>query len=404
MNKMNNYQKPFSLKALDSEFNLVSLITYSSLQWTRKYHEVGQFSVVIDARQYSSDWKYIYTEQRKELGVISQINYQKEEYTSKITLSGYFLESELNKMIVYPLPTQFDDDSGTHYGTSLLKNQGLPTWLGKEGTADIVARDFFNGFKKIAWRNYQVGDFKGNTIVTSTHELDIQFGSIESGDYKYSAHNRNGEYLGNKLYDILNESGASIEVLYNHLTRKKTLNIIHGKDRTAEQTDPTINPMILSTRNGTVTGASIVKSNTAEKDALIQYSSSDELILVLVNEKPDSIGRFMIQNMSANQGDYIKDDTPDKAKADKEHKLAVLSDAVDKLYENRAKLNLDFDTIQGSFRYMIDYDLGDKISVEVPEIDLSVDVQIIACREVVEKGVWKMSFELGTPLKIRKRG
>ena len=118
MNKMNNYQKPFSLKALDSEFNLVSLITYSSLQWTRKYHEVGQFSVVIDARQYSSDWKYIYTEQRKELGVISQINYQKEEYTSKITLSGYFLESELNKMIVYPLPTQFDDDSGTHYGVA----------------------------------------------------------------------------------------------------------------------------------------------------------------------------------------------------------------------------------------------------------------------------------------------
>ena len=65
---MGQYEKPFTLKALDANFGLVALVAYSNLQWSRKFHEPGLFSVVIDASQYSTDWKYLYTEKRREMG------------------------------------------------------------------------------------------------------------------------------------------------------------------------------------------------------------------------------------------------------------------------------------------------------------------------------------------------
>jgi hypothetical protein len=123
----------------------------------------------------------------------------------------------------------------------------------------------------------------------------------------------------------------------------------------------------------------------------------------LINQKPNAIGRFVFQNMSSNQGDYIKEETVDKPSADKQHKLAVLGDATTILYNARDKINIEVDTDTGSYRYMEDFDLGDIISLDIPEIDLSADVEISEVHEVVKEGAWSLSLTLGTPL-IRKRG
>ena len=255
------YEEPFEIMALDENFEIVSLISYANLQWTRKFHEVGTFSVQLRGRQYNSNWKYIYSKKRKELGIISQVNWQKKNYIELVTISGKFVEDEVNKMIVYPLPTKFYDDSGTladgKEGTCLLKNEGLPTWLMQSGTADVVAREYFNAFKKIAWTNYQVDDYEGSSLVTTVRELDINFGSIDNanGNYHYSEHNRNHERLGDKLYKILKPSGASFEVIWDYETHDKTLNIIHGKDLTQGNTFGN-NPVLFSSANGNIISAS----------------------------------------------------------------------------------------------------------------------------------------------------
>jgi hypothetical protein len=51
------YEEPFEIMALDENFEIVSLISYANLQWTRKFHEVGTFSVQLRGRQYNSNWK-----------------------------------------------------------------------------------------------------------------------------------------------------------------------------------------------------------------------------------------------------------------------------------------------------------------------------------------------------------
>ena len=391
---MSRYEQPFSIKILDSDYNLVTLASYDSLQWDREFNQAGKFVVSGVRGNYNrATWKYVYTENRKELGIISQVNWKKNGTKQTLTLSGLFAESELNKMICYAKPTKFDDDSGTHPGTSILST-GSPTWVTQDGTADVVARNFFNGFKQISFRNYLVGDFDGATLVTKSFTLPISMGTIANGIYKRAIHNRNNEYLGNKLYDILKESYASVEIEFDYVNKTKTLNIIHGIDRTQSGHAYGVNPILLSSRNGSIKSASIVTSDTDTKDVVLQYSEDDDQTLILVNALNNSIGRFESMQMNAKQSDF---DT------DKAHKLSVMADASETLNEKKDKLNIQFDFVNSSYRYMEDFDLGDIISIDIPEIDVSIDAQIVSCHESIQSGVWNINIEVGTSI-LRKRG
>ena len=155
--------------------------------------------------------------------------------------------------------------------------------------------------------------------------------------------------------------------------------------------------------NGTITDASLVVSDTEKKDAIVQYSESDDLTMVLVNAQPNSIGRFLSQSMSQNRKDYLSDNDEVTSAGIKKFKLDAMASGNDKLRTKGEKFNFQFSAITGSYEYMVDFDLGDVVSIEIPEIDLSMDEQIIGLNEVIKKGVWSMSFEVGNTI-LRKRG
>ncbi len=403
MKEKGRYEVPFSVKILDSDFNLVTPIYYDNLQWDREYNKVGKFVIDGVVGEYDRDtWKYVYTAERKEFGKISQVNLKKSGGKRTLTISGLFVENELNKMICYTKPSHFDDDAGTHYGTSVLSTNA-PTWVTQEGNADVVARAFFDGFKQISFRNYLVGDFSGSTLVTKNFALDIDFGSVESGTYNYAVHTRNNERLGDKLYNILKESKASYEVIFDYLNRTKTLNIIHGTNRTQTSHAYGVNPICFSMTNGSIKSVSMVSSDTDTKDVVLQYAEDETQTLILINAMSDSIGRFTAKSMSSNQSDFINDETVDFNQADKDHKLAVMADASLRLHELEDVVNIQFDFVNSSYRYIEDFELGDEVSVDLPELGISLDTQIIACHEVIKQGVWSMTLEAGKAI-IRKRG
>ena len=385
---MGQYEQPFTLKALDENFNLVALIAYSNLQWNRKFHEPGSFSMIVDSNQDTTDWRYVYTEKRREVGKITQKNWKRDKNHTTITLSGYFLEAELNRMICYSKPTHFYGDTGTK-GAS-IDQATSPQWTSQSDTADKVAKAFFDGFNHIKFTNY---DINGNTPEEHEFELGIDFGTIESGDYHYSTHNRNNELLGNKMYSILKPSGGSFEIAFDYINRKKILNIVIGKNRTWGNIERN-NPVLLSSTNGTLTSASIVTSTTNTKDSVIQTLKGEDEVIVLANSLSGASGRFVSQEIMASDTDYGTENA---------FKLAAMNDARQVLYDYEDIYNFDFDADFGSYEYLEDFDLGDLISVNVPEIGLGADVRIIACYEVVKNGVWSMSIEVGTPI-LRKRG
>lgn len=391
------YEEPFEVKALDKDYNLVSLIMYNNLQWTRKFHECGQFTIVLTGRQYDKSWKYIYAEARKELGVISQVNWSKENYIEQTIISGYFLENEVNNMLVYPKPKQFIED--TNAKATCLSNQTSPTWTMQIGDADVVAKKFFDDFKSITWTNYDFEDVSGNNLVTTTKSLDISFGTTESGDYHHAEHARNGERLGDKIYKILKPSGASYEIIFDYMEHTKIMNFIHGKDLREDNTDGN-NPVVFTSANGNIISASLVVSNTDTKDAVLSYTSSEDNVLVLINKKSSSIGRFTKNGLTTSLDDYFADKDNPTAAEDKNFKLAVMANAEEVVKNYEDKQNIEFKIYRGSYKYMEDYDLGDLISIEINEIGLSVDARIVACYEVVKKGVWELTLEIGTPLRV----
>lgn len=113
---------------LDKDFNIVGLLTYSNLQWRRRFYECGTFSIQIPIEQYDASIKYIFSKDRPEVGEISQINYIESNGERTFALSGYFLENELNRRIVYQV------------GTGNITNN--PTWINQTGNAEDVATAF----------------------------------------------------------------------------------------------------------------------------------------------------------------------------------------------------------------------------------------------------------------------
>lgn len=402
----------FNVLALDDNFQIVDIVAYISLQWSRKWHECGNFSMQVPLNQYKNTWKYIYTKDRPEVGEITQINYFNQNGSKVIMVSGYFLEKELDRMVVYPQNTTSDDRESIWYFDSPSMSNIAPLsddFLHVESTADVVARKYFERFKKISFYNYTGYD----QAELKTFELDIYSGNSEAGAYKWSDHYRNGEQLGWKIYDILKPSGASYRVRLDYDSRQKYFDILSGKDRTEDSGN---NPIVFSTKYGNVINPSVVIDNGDYLDGLItsteyqiKYANIDlTKTRTSVNAKVigNAVGKFTFYNNNVNVSDYKFSDEPDTMTFELDglydtfnYKKDVANDMLSELQgKNVSLINLEFETTASSYEYMKDFDIGYLVSLEIPEIGISADVRLIGCYEVMQEGKWTLNMEFGTPI------
>ena len=359
--------------ALDKNYQIVSLLRFTNLQWSRKYYEPGTFSMQIPIGQYSDEIRYIYTKDRPEMGKVTQKNFVNQQGYTYMQLSGYFLENEVNKHIAYKA------------STSNIVNS--PAWTMQKGNAEDVALAFFNGFKTIS---ATVGD---NTV---SSDLDIDSGeSLSRGNV--AEHTRNGENLGAKMYEILKPSELSYRVLYDFLTMKKKLQVWQGLDRTENNTDGN-NPIVFSTKYGNIKNPNILIDETDYKNACIVANekvvnnvSIIESRAVFEPSTEDTEYLFLNLFSGLNRDDYASGFTD-----------ALDAEASNALHNTPRTINVEFDAMEGSYVYGEDFDLGDKCNVEFPEINLSLEARLIGCYEVMKSGQWTMTMEFGTPVIIKK--
>lgn len=353
--------------ALDRNFNIVSLLRCTNIQWSRKYHESGTFSIQIPLEQYQPSFKYIYTKNRPEVGRISQVNYIGDANYKYIQLSGYFMENELNRMVVYAK------------GTGNIV--GGPSWVEQIGPAESVAYEFFKAFSSISF-----GD--------NTYNLDIANG-VNEGRGNISQHVRDNTYLGNKIYHILKPSGMSYKVSYDFESNSKNFLVWSGKDRSEEQTDN--NPIVFSTKYGNIKNPSVLVDDSTYKSGCITVSESgtdgDTITYTRATIEPAEFAEdnaFLILNPPININDF--DNTDD-------FYLAMDSEGMSERNTNWTKtMNVEFDSMSGSYEYMEDFDIGDICSIEIKEVGVSANARLIGCYEVIKEGVWTMTMEFGTPI------
>lgn len=320
--------------------------------------------------QYSDEILYIYTRERSEVGKVTQLNYVERDGYGYMQLSGYFLEKMLDRHVCYPK------------GASNITNS--PSWLFSSGTAEDVAFAYFNGFKTI-------------TATTGSSTLDIQT-EVSQRRGKQAIHYRNGEYLGYKIYDILKPSEMSYRVLYDFVNRMKKFECWSGLDRTEGNVEGN-NPVIFSTKYGNIKNPNILIEKSSYKNAcvvtneqLVGDASTFTSQAVFDIAHDDLEVSFLYQKSALNAGDYTTS----------ELQAALRNEGMNAMQNFPKTINLEFDAMAGSYEYGIDFDLGDKVSIEVPEINLSAQARLIGCYEVMKSGEWTMTMEFGTPIIIKK--
>lgn len=95
---------PLDVYAIDEQMNRrTGSIPYTSLTWHRRYTEPGEFLMVIPADIYDPSWCYINTDDRPEMAIIQKVEFSDtstvRDGIDTITLSGYFLETILNRIV-----------------------------------------------------------------------------------------------------------------------------------------------------------------------------------------------------------------------------------------------------------------------------------------------------------------
>lgn len=95
---------PLEVFALDGNLDRATgSIPYTSLIWKRRYTRPGEFQMAVPANIYETNWKYIYSDDRPELGIVQKVEFSDTSHTpdgiDTVTLSGFFLEVMLNNFV-----------------------------------------------------------------------------------------------------------------------------------------------------------------------------------------------------------------------------------------------------------------------------------------------------------------
>lgn len=134
--------QPLEVFILDADFKrLTGSIPYDSLVWRRRYYGVGEFQMQVRSSLYSTDWAYVYCEDRPETGIIQKVEYDDTTAGPRngedtVLVSGFFLEEVLNRLVFlveesetqeikhyipkptrpsYSKPTFYQDSNGDYY-------------------------------------------------------------------------------------------------------------------------------------------------------------------------------------------------------------------------------------------------------------------------------------------------
>jgi hypothetical protein len=331
------------LRALDENFVPVgkTKLKYFDLAWNRKYYETGEFSVQILASDYDKSMKYIFTDDRPEMGMIQKMEYSDDD--SMVVLSGYFCEGLLADKIVYPMFEQ--------YGSRM------------KFVADAV--DTYKAdIPKLAVATYvDSGDSvrkqeTGATLETMAHET-LQ---IEEMGYRCR-------------YDF------EEDIMYFEMYK--------GIDRTQSQTE---NNFVVFSK-----GFKNLREVTAEED---ESNYKNYFVVGGTGEGDERI----YATLDLSGGEYQRQlfiDAKSKSYNTKKQTLAEYKEVLIQTAREKAEkyvkienIEFDADTNAGA-KYLTDYDLGDKCDVVIEPLGLSYEARIIEILESWSKGEHTVTLTFG---------
>ena len=330
--------------ALDKDYNVVTVgIAFTNMQWIRRYYEAGEFQMQVPENIYNTEWAYIGTAERPELGTIESTETEQDASGRFVLLSGFFAEKRLDWKCCYP---------------RFVKNANTET----------LVREMFSTYK---------GD------------LEFELGKANNpllGEYTQA--DFVDDYLGTKAYSILETRELSQRIRYDYEQNKLFYEVWQGLDRTQSQSK---NPYYtFSSDFGNVDNENITVDSSAYRNYCIIPAAEDdtgkETFTLYVDWTNGEQRREIVLDKRSSQKEK------DQTLAD--FKESLKQEGMEELLKYQTVTDIEVDVVsQGD--YMTAYDLGDKVNAYIASLDLLLETRIIEVTEVIKAEGHTITVGLG---------
>lgn len=211
---------------LARQFRDYETVDYIQLQWNRKFHETGDFSLHMRAQDYDSRARLVLAEERPEVGIIQKIEYNSDITGDFVTLSGFFADKIMDFTIL-PGDYHFEFPPGWPLIEEQADSEDLDIF--KHFTWKLTGRD--NAYRLIwflkvcqrampdLWRRWHELDNTG-AVTDDTLERNARYARTYQWGVGYVPGDTVAKaFLERKSLRSISEAGAKMgEALYNALT------------------------------------------------------------------------------------------------------------------------------------------------------------------------------------------
>lgn len=330
------------LLSLDKEFRPLAYLHPINVQWNREYYQAGDFSVQILAKDYLPQMAYLYTPERPEMGILQKVELSSTIKGRFIQLSGFFLETILNDKIVYP----------TYYAS---------------GPVDTAVSQMVSTYK---------GDIPLLEVIP------------QSGRATATSWQETGGMLADVAYTQLQTQQMSFHCSYDYQKNRITFSTWQGLDRTQDQSANNFVVFSDGFRNLSSVKASLDSSNYKNYAVVGGQGEGAQRKIAYADRSDGGYKRQVFVDAKNERWDEEK-------QTESQYLEGLRQKGFEKLLDYQDTKNIEVDVTEQTFRYLEDFDLGDKVDVIVREIGVSMQARVISVHEVFKQNTHTVTVELG---------
>lgn len=342
----------------DKDFQTIgSIQVFNTLLWYRRYYSPGIFELHVSADYFNliNEGRYLYRNDRRELGVIREINFMRGEKGEKTAYcKGYLAEHLLNNRVFHPM------FSGT-------------------GTPEELAR--------VAINNYII-----NPSDSSRKIQHIQLGELR-GLGESTTFQNTGDLVGDKLYEVLKTQEMSQRLVFDYLENTLTYEVWKGKDRTDSQTENSW--AIFSDSFCNIKNAQYDRDESDCKNVAYVAGKGEGTSRKVVEVDTRSSPEEERRELHVDARD-LQQSSDEVTYTDAQYLEMLRQRGLEKLADYGAIEKVDSDVDPAAnLVYGTDYDLGDLCTYRYSDVNIECSKRITEIQEVLEGSSRKISVVFG---------
>lgn len=337
-----------------SDMELIGFVSgITSLQWHRMYYAPGEFELHVaitdDNVRYMQLENLIWIPGKPEAGAIESVDIKYSATERDLVVKGRFLESYMDRRLIRPSYTADNANTETVMRTLLTNAVPIP--------------------------HVVLGDAVGITDTVSF----------------------NAQYKGLLDYEQRLAKSAAVGFRFRPDFEKKTITfeIWQGVDRSAGQSDRP--QVIFSTDYGNLEQIEYSKDTYSYKTVCYVGQFNDGVATDVYTTGDDTLTGLDRRETWLEASDVDKNSLTSY-----QYQSSMIQRGKDELRSNKCKSSTFDSSVNpdGNFKYLMDYDLGDIVTIRRPEWGIERDERITEINEVYENGIFKIEPTFGTKARI----